>query len=117
MGRRGGCFRRSSRRWKKRKRRRLTLYAEGAECRRMTEPEQALLGDQPIVAHRDPEADGGDSFQGVATLDLGETTRAAQAQPKQRGKCVVAGGCYDTVCTLPVPLELPVAGWVAARAA
>ena len=26
---------------------------------------------------------------------------------------MVAGGCYDTVCTLPVPLMLPVAGQVA----
>ena len=30
--------------------------------------------------------------------------------------CVVAGGCYDTVCDLPVPLVLPVAGQVAAHA-
>ena len=30
---------------------------------------------------------------------------------------MVAGGCYDTVCTLPVPLMLPVVGQVETVAA
>jgi hypothetical protein len=44
----------------------------------------------------------------------GQTTKRPKSSRLRALHCLVAGGCYDTVCDLPVPLRLPVAGQVAA---
>ncbi len=72
-----------------------------------------LLGDRRIQVGTDAER--GFPVEGIFELSLmDETPRSNHAS---EGACVVAGGCYDTVCPLPVPLMLPVMGQVAARAA
>jgi hypothetical protein len=47
----------------------------------------------------------------------GSKSQAPEVLTTPGASFLVAGGRYDTVCDLPVPLMLPVAGQVAARAA
>ncbi len=60
-------------------------------------------------------AERGFRVEGIFELSL--THKPPRSNHASEGACVVAGGCYDTVCDLPVPLMLPVMGQVAAHAA
>ncbi len=56
----------------------------------------------------------------TTTVILARPTESLRKQKRPKSSrlralhFLVAGGCYDTVCALPVPLRLPVAGQVAA---
>jgi hypothetical protein len=68
-----------------------------------------LLGDERLRVYRDGRIEG-------ALMLRPEMLRAPKRTPGPTDS-VVAGGCYDTVCDLPVALVLPVAGQVLLRAA
>ena len=73
----------------------------------------ALIGDRLFQVGTDAER--GFSVEGIFELSLmHEPHRSSHAS---EGALLVAGGCYDRVCPLPVPLTLPVAGQVAAQTA
>jgi hypothetical protein len=68
-----------------------------------------LLGDQRLKIYRDGRSEG------VATLS--PETLHAPGRTLRRADSVVAGARYARVCTLPVPLRLPVEGRVGVRGA
>jgi hypothetical protein len=68
-----------------------------------------LLGDQRLKVYRDGQ------IEGVATLS--PETLQAPRRTLEPADSVVAGARYARVCTLPVPLRLPVNGMVGASAA